>query len=66
MNKTNKEKIMNENQNNIQYYDDEIDLRELVMALWKRKKMIIAFTLAVAILAASFSMFYYRPYIKQA
>jgi hypothetical protein len=29
---------MNENQNNIQYYDDEIDLRELVMALWKRKK----------------------------
>jgi hypothetical protein len=38
MNKTNKEKIMNENQNNIQYYDDEIDLRELVMALWKRKK----------------------------
>ncbi len=64
MNKTNKEKIMNENQNNIQYYDDEIDLRELVMALWKRKKMIIAFTLAVAILAASFSMFILSPVYK--
>lgn len=55
---------MNENQNNIQYYDDEIDLRELVMALWKRKKMIIAFTLAVAILAASFSMFILSPVYK--
>lgn len=61
MNKPNKEKIMKENQNNIQYYDDEIDLRELIMALWKRKKMIIAFTLVVAILAASFSMFILSP-----
>jgi uncharacterized protein involved in exopolysaccharide biosynthesis len=52
---------MNENQNNIQYYDDEIDLRELIMALWKRKKIIIAFTLIVAILAASFSMFILSP-----
>jgi capsular polysaccharide biosynthesis protein len=52
---------MSENKNNIQYYEDEIDLRELVMALWKRKKMIIAFTLIAAILAASFSMFILSP-----
>jgi capsular polysaccharide biosynthesis protein len=52
---------MKENQNDIKYYDDEIDLRELIMALWKRKKMIIAFTLIVAILAASFSMFILSP-----
>lgn len=48
---------MNENQNNVQYYEDEIDLKELIMALWKRKKMIIAFTLIAAILAGLFSMF---------
>jgi capsular polysaccharide biosynthesis protein len=52
---------MNENQNNIQYYEDEIDLRELIMALWKRKKMIISLTLVVAILAGMFSMFVLSP-----
>jgi len=52
---------MNENQNNVQYYEDEIDLRELIMALWKRKKMIISLTLIVAILAGMFSMFVISP-----
>ncbi len=52
---------MNENQNNVQYYEDEIDLRELIMALWKRKKMIICFTLIAAILAGMFSMFILSP-----
>ncbi len=52
---------MNENQNNAQYYEDEIDLRELVMALWKRKIMIICFTLIAAILAGMFSMFILSP-----
>lgn len=52
---------MNENQNNIQYYEDEIDLRELIMALWKRKKMIISLTLVVAILAGMFSVFVLSP-----
>nr|WP_312579827.1 Wzz/FepE/Etk N-terminal domain-containing protein [Sedimentibacter sp.] len=52
---------MNENQNNTQYYEDEIDLRELIMALWKRKKMIIALTLVFAILAGIFSMFVLSP-----
>lgn len=52
---------MNENQNNVQYYEDEIDLRELIMALWKRKKMIISLTLIVAILAGMFSIFVLSP-----
>ncbi|WP_019230332.1 Wzz/FepE/Etk N-terminal domain-containing protein [Sedimentibacter sp. B4] len=52
---------MNENQNNIQYYEDEIDLKELVMALWKRKKMIISLTLVVAIFAGLFSKFVLSP-----
>ncbi|WP_313345112.1 Wzz/FepE/Etk N-terminal domain-containing protein [Sedimentibacter sp.] len=52
---------MNENQNNVQCYEDEIDLRELIMALWKRKIMIICFTLIAAILAGMFSMFVLSP-----
>lgn len=51
----------NDNQNNIQHYEDEIDLRELIMALWKRKKMIICLTLVAAILAGMFSMFVLSP-----
>lgn len=52
---------MNENQNNAQYYEGEIDLRELIMALLKRKKMIISLTLVVAIIAGMFSMFILSP-----
>ncbi len=57
----NEEYTMNENQDNLQYYEDEIDLKELVMALWKRKKMIISFTLIAAIIAGIFSMFIITP-----
>lgn len=52
---------MNENQNNIQNYEDEIDLRELIMALWKKKKMIVALTLICAILVGLVSMFVMSP-----
>lgn len=52
---------MNENQNNMQYYEDEIDLRELIMALWKRKKLIIGLALVVALLAGLFSKFVISP-----
>jgi len=52
---------MNENQNNKQYHEDEIDLKELVMSLWKNKKMIISFTLIFAIIAGIFSMFVLSP-----
>lgn len=52
---------MIENQNNVQYYEDEIDLRELIMALWKRKKMIISLTLIAAIIAGMISLFIISP-----
>ncbi|MDW5298599.1 MAG: Wzz/FepE/Etk N-terminal domain-containing protein [Sedimentibacter sp.] len=52
---------MNENKNNIQYYEDEIDLKELIMALWKRKKMIISIILVFALLAGVISVFMISP-----
>ena len=52
---------MNEIQHNVQYKEDEIDLRELLMALWKQKIMIISAALIVAILAGMFSMFMISP-----
>lgn len=52
---------MNESQNNIQQYEDEINLRELIMVLWKQKLMIISVTLIIAILAALFSKFIISP-----
>lgn len=52
---------MKDNTNNVRYYEDEIDLKELIMALWKRKKTIISLTLVFAILAGMFSMFVISP-----
>lgn len=52
---------MNENQQNIQYSENEIDLRELFMTLWKQKIIIISITLIVTILAVMFSMFIISP-----
>ncbi len=52
---------MSENKSNIQYYENEIDLKDLIMSVFKRKKMIIAFILIGAILSASFSMFILSP-----
>lgn len=43
------------------YYDDEINLRELFELLWKKKIIIIAFTLIVALLTGLFSMFILTP-----
>jgi uncharacterized protein involved in exopolysaccharide biosynthesis len=52
---------MNENHNKIRYYEDEIDIRKLIMTLWKSKKLIISLTLVVAILAGMFSKFVLSP-----
>lgn len=52
---------MNENQLNAQHYEDEIDLKELILALWKQKYMIISTTLIVTILAGIYSMFILSP-----
>ena len=42
-------------------YDDEIELRDLIMILWNRKALIIAITLICALLAGLFSNFYITP-----
>lgn len=52
---------MSEKQNNAHYYEDEIDLRELIKAIWKRKRMIISVTLILATIAALFSSFILSP-----
>ena len=52
---------MSEIQNNISAYEDEIDLRELFMALWKNKYIILAMGLILAILSGMFSMFVLSP-----
>ncbi|PYG87174.1 LPS O-antigen subunit length determinant protein (WzzB/FepE family) [Ruminiclostridium sufflavum DSM 19573] len=48
---------MNEGQN----YDYEIDLRELLLVLWKKKLIIVSFSLAGAILAGLLSIFVITP-----
>lgn len=52
---------MSESQNNKQQYDDEINLRELIIVLWKHKLMIISVTLILAILTALFSKLILSP-----
>ena len=51
---------MDTNQTNINY-EDEIDLRQLIMALWNRKIMIIVVTLLFALVAGVFSKFFIKP-----
>lgn len=48
-------------QQNFNRYENEIDLKELFMVIWKGKKIIIAITLMVAILAGIFTMFLIEP-----
>ena len=52
---------MSEIQTNPQAYEDEIDLRELFLAMWKNKYVIISITLIAAILTALFSVFALSP-----
>jgi LPS O-antigen subunit length determinant protein (WzzB/FepE family) len=52
---------MNDNVSNIQSYEDEIDLRELILALWRQKIIIISITLVFAIVAGIFGMFIKSP-----
>ncbi len=48
-------------QKNYNSYEDEIDLRELFIVLWKGKKLIIAITLVFTILAGIITMFFIDP-----
>ncbi|WP_069999279.1 Wzz/FepE/Etk N-terminal domain-containing protein [Cellulosilyticum sp. I15G10I2] len=52
---------MSENELNVQHYEDEIDLRELILTLWKQKHVIISTTLIATILAGLFSVFILSP-----
>lgn len=52
---------MDENQNNGQATEEEIDLRELFLVIWKKKVMIISITLIAAILTGLFSVFALTP-----
>lgn len=61
INLTTKENVMEEQQMTTQHDEDEISLRELVMALWKQKVIIISITLIAAILTGIFSVFFITP-----
>jgi capsular polysaccharide biosynthesis protein len=52
---------MNGNNSKPRYYKEELDFRELVMALWKRKKIIISMTLMFALIAGIISIFVLSP-----
>lgn len=45
-------------------YDDEIELRQLIMVLWNRKVLIIVITLIFALLAGIYSKFFITPVYK--
>lgn len=48
-------------QQNYNRYEDEIDLKELFMVLWKKKLIIVSITLLFAILTGIFTMFFIDP-----
>lgn len=52
---------MNESQQVLYNNEDEIDLRELFITLWKQKIMIVSIALIAAILAGIFSVFILSP-----
>lgn len=52
---------MDSNQTNKKYIEDEIDLKELILAMWKRKIMIISITMVFALLAGLISKFIISP-----
>lgn len=52
---------MTENQQNVQNNENEIDLREVFIALWKQKILVISISLIAAILTGVFSMFILSP-----
>lgn len=52
---------MDKDQNYLQNSEDEISLKELIMALWRQKVLIISITLIAAILTGIFSMFVLSP-----
>lgn len=52
---------MSEMQNNVNTQEDEIDLRQLFMAMWRNKYLILSMALILALLAGLFSKFMVSP-----
>ena len=52
---------MSEIQNDVITYEDEIDLRELFMAMWRNKYIILSMALVLALLTGLISMFVLSP-----
>lgn len=52
---------MNNKGNEVQYYVYQTNLKELFLALWKRKRLIISLTLLAAMLVAVYSEFLVTP-----
>lgn len=52
---------MNTNETTTPYVEDEIDLKELILAIWKRKIMIISITIIIALLAGVYTIFWVTP-----
>lgn len=52
---------MSENQYNEQMRDDELDLQELFLVLWRKKSIVIYITIISAIITGIFSIFFITP-----
>lgn len=52
---------MNADLRNEQFTEEEINLRELILSLWRQKIVIISVTLIVAIITGIFSVFFISP-----
>lgn len=52
---------MKANKDNMKYLDDEINLKDIFMSLWKKKYMIISLAIATTLLAGLFSKFLIPP-----
>lgn len=52
---------MKVNKDNMKYLDDEINLKDIFMSLWKKKYMIISLAIITTLLAGLFSKFFIPP-----
>jgi capsular polysaccharide biosynthesis protein len=57
----NKGEKMDENRLNLRHNEDEIDLKELILTIWKQKSIIISTALVAAVLSGLYSFFILLP-----
>ena len=53
--------IQNSNLDKIDKHEDEIDLRELILALWRNKYIILSIAIIAAVLTGLYSLFMLSP-----